>query len=177
MSQKTSNAFNISVGWKFSDYVDFGFVNLKAYSRHFVSKNDSFFNHEVTFFLIKDKICIFTRLKHFIDIVETIIERVSKDGEVDHEYFYKFFDHVMKDSQHAPLKSSGCIALTKRHSLLSVCSERACESSFYLIYRIDRYLKISRKTIKEIKVFYFMRVFLAFDPGKAMESDISLLLH
>ncbi|GJU37848.1 hypothetical protein Tco_1186202, partial [Tanacetum coccineum] len=62
----------------------------------------------------KDKMCIFATLKHFIEIVQTVIERVSIDGEIVHEYFDGFFDHVMKDSQHAPLESSWSISVTFR---------------------------------------------------------------
>ncbi|GJU58105.1 hypothetical protein Tco_1235871 [Tanacetum coccineum] len=37
--------------------------------------------------------------------------RVSKDGEIVHEYFDGFFNHVMKDCQHAPLKYSWSITI------------------------------------------------------------------
>ncbi|GJV84283.1 hypothetical protein Tco_1524181 [Tanacetum coccineum] len=49
--------------------------------------------------------CIFAMLKHFIKIVQALIKRDSKDEEIIHEYFDRFFDHVMKYSQHAPLEN------------------------------------------------------------------------
>ncbi|GKB99654.1 hypothetical protein Tco_0985791 [Tanacetum coccineum] len=36
---------------------------------------------------VKDKMCIFAMLKHVIEIVQAVIERASKDGEIVHEYF------------------------------------------------------------------------------------------
>ncbi|GJS89282.1 hypothetical protein Tco_0771918 [Tanacetum coccineum] len=93
-------------GWKFGDYFDLCFVDYEACFGYLMSKHNSFFNHEVTFFPVKDKICIFATLKHFIKIVQAVIKRASKDGEIIHEYFNRFFDHVMKYSQHAPLESS-----------------------------------------------------------------------
>ncbi|GKA99010.1 hypothetical protein Tco_0826947 [Tanacetum coccineum] len=49
---------------------------------------------------------IFVTLKHFIEVVQAVIKRASKDGEIVHEYFDGFFDYVMKYSQHAPFEMS-----------------------------------------------------------------------
>ncbi|GKA62111.1 putative reverse transcriptase domain-containing protein [Tanacetum coccineum] len=70
-----------------------------------ISSNERF-QFELMITGVHDKVCILTTLKHCIEIVTTIIEIFPKDEEVVHEHFYRFFDHVMKDSQHAPLESS-----------------------------------------------------------------------
>nr|GEX26540.1 proteasome subunit alpha type-1 [Tanacetum cinerariifolium] len=69
--------------WKFRDYVNLFFVNFKACTGNFVSKNNSFFNHKVTFLPVKDKICILATFMHFIEVFKTVIEGVSKDGKED----------------------------------------------------------------------------------------------
>ncbi|GJZ98416.1 hypothetical protein Tco_0670869 [Tanacetum coccineum] len=45
------------------------------------------------------------------EVDTAFFERVSKDGEIVHEYFDGFFNHVMKDCQHAPLKYSWSITI------------------------------------------------------------------
>nr|GEV15665.1 hypothetical protein [Tanacetum cinerariifolium] len=52
-------------------------VDFKSCSGHLVSEHNSFFDHEVTFFLIKDKMSIFTTLEHFIEIANMHLWNVA----------------------------------------------------------------------------------------------------
>jgi len=47
---------------------------------------------------------------------------------------------VMERKMHGPLKGHSNIFETKRHLLISECTQRKDESSFVLVFRLDLYL-------------------------------------
>jgi hypothetical protein len=58
---------------------------------------------------------------------------------------------VMESKRHGPLKCSANIFQTKRHLLISECTPQTNESGFVLVFELDLYLIVSRKTIHEGK--------------------------
>ena len=60
---------------------------------------------------------------------------------------------VVERKRHGLLKSSSNIFQTKRHITISECTPWTDESGFVLVFELDLYLIVSRKTIHERKGF------------------------
>jgi hypothetical protein len=58
-------------------------------------------------------------------------------GEVVHEKFHDFLDHVREDRYHAPLKRCRSVTKPERHSMISIGSIRACKCGLALIIEVD----------------------------------------
>src|SRR4051795_2052815 len=130
MTKNTTNIFYISWARHLLNCLNFGSIKFNAPFRNFMSKKNSFINHKVAFLPIKNKISFLTSLQNFIKVVQTIIKRSSIDGEIVHEHLHNFFTKAVKNSRHASLKSSRSITQTKRHTSISISTERTSKSSF-----------------------------------------------
>src|SRR3954471_23813456 len=115
----------------------FCFVHFNSPFGNLVSKNYPFVNHEMTLLPIEHQICFFTSLQNFIKIVEIVVKGVSIDGKVAHENFYNLLTETMKYCRHTPLKSSGCITQTKRHTHISISTVRTRKGCFLLIRGVN----------------------------------------
>jgi hypothetical protein len=73
------------------------------------------------------------------------------DGEVIHENFQDFLDHIEENRHHAPLKRCRSVAKPKRHSTISIGSIRAHQCGLSLIIGVDGNLMITLIPIKETK--------------------------
>ena len=80
---------------------------------------------------------------------ETCGKGISVDQEVIHEYFHRLSDHFLENSHHAPLERAWSIAQAEGHASIGKRPIRASESGLFLIVWVNRYLKVSRKTIKK----------------------------
>jgi hypothetical protein len=80
---------------------------------------------------------------------EARVERISIDGEIVHEHFHGFFNHIGENSHHTPLKRAWSITKAKGHSSIGKRSIRACKSGLFLILGINGNLKVPRKAIKK----------------------------
>src|SRR5215216_1976645 len=109
MTKDTTNTFDVSWAWHLLNCLNLSSINLYTSFRNFMPKDNPFINHVVAFLPIKNKISFFTSLQNFIKVVQTIIKRSSIGRKVIHEHFYNFLTKTMKDSRHAPLKSSRSI--------------------------------------------------------------------
>jgi hypothetical protein len=65
------------------------------------------------------------------------------DGEVAHENFHDFLDHIGENRHHAPLKRCRSVAKPKRHSTISIGSVRARECGLALIMGVYGNLMIT----------------------------------
>src|SRR4051812_28987513 len=109
MTKDTTNTFYIPRAWHILNCFNFCSVYFNTSFRNFVSKNNPFINHEMTFLPIKNKVGFFTSLQNFIKVVQAVIKRSSIDREIVHENLHNFFTKTMKDSRHASLKGSRSI--------------------------------------------------------------------
>src|SRR4051812_7751205 len=109
MTKNATNTFYVSRAGHILNCFNLGSVNFNTSFRNFVSKKNSFINHEMTFLPIKNKVGFFTSLQNFIKVVQTVIKRSSIDGEIVHENLHNFFTKPMKDSRHASLKGGRSI--------------------------------------------------------------------
>src|SRR3954453_4998029 len=152
MTKITTNTFNIPWIGHFLNCFHFGSLYFNTSFRNFMPKNNSFINHKVALLPIKHKISFLTSLQNFIKVVQTIIKGSSIDGKIIHEHLHNFFTKAMKNSRHASLKSSRSITQTKRHTSISISTERTSKSGFLLIFHSHSNLRETRITIKKTKV-------------------------
>ena len=80
-----------------------------------------------------------------------MIKSFSIDGEIVHENFHDFLDHVCKDRHHAPLKRCGSVTKPERHPVISIGSVWASKRGLALIIRVDGNLVLTGIPIKEIE--------------------------
>src|SRR3954462_14716787 len=149
------NTFDVPwIGHPFNSF-NFCLVHFNSPFGNLVSKNYSFVNHEVTLFPIEHQICFFTSLQNFIKIVETMVKGVSIDGIVVHDNFYNPLTETMKYCRHTPMKSSGCITQTKRHTPISISTVRTRKGCLLLTRGVNVNLGEARIPIKiaEVSVF------------------------
>ena len=95
---------------------------------------------------------VLTSLENFIQIIKEFIKTLSIDREIIHENFHDILDQVREDRHHTPLKRSGCVAETKRHSPIGERAVRVGEGSLILIIRMDRDLMITRIAIEVAEI-------------------------
>src|SRR3954471_19654056 len=99
---------------------NFCLVNFNSPFGNLVSKNYPSLTMKWHFSQLSTKFVSSHLCKNFIKIVETVVKGVSIDGKVVHENFYNLLTETMKYCRHTPLKSSGCIIQTKRHTPISI---------------------------------------------------------
>ena len=111
------------------------FIHLNFILRNLMIQDNFMPYHEVTFLPVQCQIFLDTTLEDEFEMVKTLMEWVSINGEIIHEYFQKLFHHIREKTQHATLKYCWGIAQAERHSPISKCPKWTCESSLFLVLR------------------------------------------
>jgi hypothetical protein len=73
-------------------------------------EHNTLLHHEMVLLPVEHQLLLFAPHQNQREVVQTLLKCLNEDGEVIHEYHKETFYHVRKDADHAPLKSSGCIA-------------------------------------------------------------------
>lgn len=140
MTKEASYSIHIMWIWQLLYWFYIFPMHLYSSTRDFMTKHNTFFYHEVTFFQVEDKISILTLLQNLVKVVQAITKRSSIGEKIIHKHFHYLLNKIREDSSHTTFKSSSCITQHKWHSTISIRTIWTCECQLFLVFRMNSYL-------------------------------------